>query len=234
MDKNLIKHCKIHGNTKFLQYKAGKYQKYRCKECVNQRTNKKRNDLKIKSLEYKGNKCSLCGYDKCIISLTFHHLDPNEKDFGISRKGYTKPWEEVKKELDKCILLCSNCHAEEHEKLETFKIHSNSIKAENVKNWRNRTKIRMILSMGNKCQICFYEKCSRALTFHHLNPKEKDFSFGKLRSNIKGWKYICEELKKCVLLCANCHFELHEEIISLPETFSKFNSDYENYRFYKP
>lgn len=42
------------------------------------------------ALEYKGNKCSICGYDKCLGALEFHHLDSEEKDFGISEKGYTR------------------------------------------------------------------------------------------------------------------------------------------------
>lgn len=48
--------------------------------------------------------------------MEFHHQDPNEKDFGISRT-LTKSIETLKNEADKCILLCSNCHAEEHERL---------------------------------------------------------------------------------------------------------------------
>ena len=48
-------------------------------------------------------------------ALEFHHTDSDGKDFGISAKGYTRSWEEVRKELDKCILLCANCHREVHE-----------------------------------------------------------------------------------------------------------------------
>ena len=47
-------------------------------------------------------------------ALEFHHLDPSQKDFGISSKGYTRSWDKVKEELDKCILVCSNCHREIH------------------------------------------------------------------------------------------------------------------------
>jgi hypothetical protein len=67
------------------------------------------------SIEHKGSKCIACGYNKCIKALEFHHLDSKIKDFGISEKGYTRSWEKVKKELDKCILLCANCHREVHE-----------------------------------------------------------------------------------------------------------------------
>lgn len=66
------------------------------------------------SLEYMGGCCASCGYNRCIGALTFHHREPGGKDFGVSAKGYTRSWEKVRAELDKCILLCSNCHAEVH------------------------------------------------------------------------------------------------------------------------
>jgi 5-methylcytosine-specific restriction endonuclease McrA len=70
--------------------------------------------LKQKALEYKGNKCQVCGYKKYSGALDFHHLDPKQKDFGIGYKGYTRSWKKVQEELDKCILVCSNCHQEIH------------------------------------------------------------------------------------------------------------------------
>lgn len=76
--------------------------------------NNRRVKLKLLAVEYKGNKCETCGYSKCVDALDFHHLDPNEKDFGIAAKGYTRSWKKVKEELDKCIMLCANCHREIH------------------------------------------------------------------------------------------------------------------------
>lgn len=75
-----------------------------------------RQKLKDKSIEYKGGKCVLCGYDKSKWALDFHHQNPNEKDFNLASYKTLK-WENIKNELDKCILLCSNCHREEHEKI---------------------------------------------------------------------------------------------------------------------
>jgi predicted HNH restriction endonuclease len=49
--------------------------------------------------------------------LDFHHVDSTKKEFGIGNSGYTRSWEKVKKELDKCILVCANCHREIHEGL---------------------------------------------------------------------------------------------------------------------
>ena len=74
-----------------------------------------RQKLKVKAVEYKGGHCQQCGYDRCVEALTFHHRAPNEKDFTIS--GWYIRWERIKPELDKCDLLCHNCHIETHSHL---------------------------------------------------------------------------------------------------------------------
>lgn len=73
-----------------------------------------RRRLKQKAVDYKGGKCERCNYNKCIAALEFHHTDPEKKDFSISSGGHTRAWDKVKEELDKCILVCSNCHKEIH------------------------------------------------------------------------------------------------------------------------
>ena len=75
---------------------------------------KRRKLLKEKAISYLSGKCINCGYSKCADALEFHHLDPTQKDFGISYKGITRAWEKIQNELDKCILVCSNCHKEIH------------------------------------------------------------------------------------------------------------------------
>jgi hypothetical protein len=84
-------------------------------EYLKKAVDKRRKQIRQMSIEYKGSKCAICGYDKCIQVLEFHHSDPKEKDFGISAKGYTRSWNKVRDELEKCILLCANCHREVHE-----------------------------------------------------------------------------------------------------------------------
>ena len=80
------------------------------------KVSERRRRLKLMSIEYKGSKCVYCGYNKCIAAMQFHHLDPSQKDFRIS-SGHSKSWDKVRNELDKCILLCANCHFELHDKL---------------------------------------------------------------------------------------------------------------------
>ncbi len=78
---------------------------------------RRRIKLRLMAREYKGGKCERCGYDKCARALSFHHLDPAKKEFGIAAKGFTRSWESIRREIDKCILLCANCHMEVHEEL---------------------------------------------------------------------------------------------------------------------
>jgi len=108
------KKCEIHGLTNFVKRGDGYF---RCKKCAVDAVMKRRQTLKQKAINYKGGCCEKCGYNKSVRALEFHHLDPNEKDFGIAHKGYTRSWEKVKNELDKCILVCANCHAEIHDGL---------------------------------------------------------------------------------------------------------------------
>ena len=77
---------------------------------------KRRKELRLKAIAYKGGRCQICGYDRCIEALEFHHLNGSKKEFGISYKGITRSWEKIKNELDKCILVCANCHREIHAK----------------------------------------------------------------------------------------------------------------------
>ena len=62
------------------------------------------------AIEYKGGKCQICNYNKYPGGLDLHHINPKTKEFGIGEKGYTRSWEKVKTELDKCALVCANCH----------------------------------------------------------------------------------------------------------------------------
>ena len=73
---------------------------------------KRRKKIKTLAVEYKGGKCQICGYSKCIGALELHHINSKDKSFGIGEKGYTRSWDKVRNELDKCILLCANCHRE--------------------------------------------------------------------------------------------------------------------------
>ncbi len=77
----------------------------------------RRRKVRKMAVDYAGGKCCVCGYSTSIRALTFHHLDPSQKDFGLSDRGLTRSWDKTKREIDKCVLLCANCHAEVHDGL---------------------------------------------------------------------------------------------------------------------
>jgi 5-methylcytosine-specific restriction endonuclease McrA len=68
---------------------------------------------KKRAVELLGGKCCICGYDKCIASLQFHHVNPKNKSTDI-KSIICCSWSRIMFELEKCVLLCSNCHEEYH------------------------------------------------------------------------------------------------------------------------
>ncbi len=74
------------------------------------------------------------------------------------------------------------------------------------KNYRLKKKLEAIESLGGCCCLCGYDKCPAALEFHHLDPSQKEFSFS---SSSRRYTNLEEELSKCILVCANCHREVH-------------------------
>lgn len=100
--------CKHHGEQVFRWDNTT----WRCTVCRTEAVQRRRQKVKQKAVEYLGGKCQRCEYDTCIEALEFHHRDPSTKEFGISSGGHTRSWERVQKELDKCDLLCANCHRE--------------------------------------------------------------------------------------------------------------------------
>lgn len=74
---------------------------------------------KVKAVAYKGGKCKICGYNKNHAALGFHHRDSSTKDFEWT-KLRLRSWKRIIEELDKCDLVCSNCHAEIHNPDLTF------------------------------------------------------------------------------------------------------------------
>jgi hypothetical protein len=96
--------------------------------------------------------------------------------------------------------------------------------------WRKRTKRRIVESFGGKCCVCGYDKYDGGLALHHLNPQEKDFSMGIARACNLSWAKLVPELRKCVMVCHNCHSEIHGNISIVPENAPRFNEEYFEYK----
>jgi len=90
-------------------------------EYIKAAVSKRRKKVRLMAIEYGGGCCQICGYKKCNRALSFHHKDSSKKDFGLSAEGLTRAWSKTKAELDKCILVCANCHMEIHEGLIVLK-----------------------------------------------------------------------------------------------------------------
>lgn len=84
------------------------------KAYLSKMTNVRRKRLKKQMVDYKGGKCHFCGYSTYFGALDFHHIDPSTRSFGLSMDELYKSWAAIIKELDKCVLVCSNCHREIH------------------------------------------------------------------------------------------------------------------------
>lgn len=85
-----------------------------CKKCLSNIDTIRARRTKQYRVDYKGGKCEKCGYNKCLAALQFHHRNAAEKEFGIAALNSNSDNPRIKAELDKCILLCANCHFEEH------------------------------------------------------------------------------------------------------------------------
>lgn len=192
--------------------------------------NKTRRKTKKEMVELLGGKCSLCGYKKCMAALAFHHLDPTQKEFAVSKyRKRSLLLEEVKK----CILVCSNCHVEIHAQeterkfspfnkiIKKCNVHGEayhySFKRKGTTNketcaicmigrqtkHRHKVKRTLVEHLGGKCQKCEYSKEIKALEFHHEDRKIENVS------KIRNLDLALKEVEKCSLLCKNCHMEEH-------------------------
>lgn len=91
---------------------------------------------------------------------------------------------------------------------------------EHIKTFRHKRKANVVYVMNGKCCLCGYDKCLSALELHHIDPNNKEFSFNNLNMS---WDKLQTELQKCILVCANCHREIHAGLIE-QELKTSFNS----------
>lgn len=109
----MIKYCDKHGEVKHYvrQRKDRNKPTIECSKCVLEYRNQRRRRNKLVLVKEFGGKCSICGYNKSLAALHFHHLDKNTKTKGIA-EFRNKSIIHMRKEAQKCVLLCANCHFE--------------------------------------------------------------------------------------------------------------------------
>jgi hypothetical protein len=105
--------CERHGVTEFAQYSAGPARGYRwiCKRCLGEAVTRRKQKLKRMLVDEAGGCCAVCGYDRCVINLHFHHVNPKQKLFPMTM-AIGKSIAMFRKEAKKCVLVCANCHGE--------------------------------------------------------------------------------------------------------------------------
>jgi hypothetical protein len=108
-EQRLTWRCRVHGEGVFVIENSGRV---RCRKCRMDRVSARRRKVKRLLIEEAGGKCAICGYDRFVGALHFHHLDPDAKEFAVSRNGATLGIDTLRAEALKCIVLCANCHAE--------------------------------------------------------------------------------------------------------------------------
>ena len=162
--------CSKHGQTDTI----GKNKV--CRLCNIESIRKTRYYIKMRAIDYKGGCCSKCGYSKSIIALDFHHRNPQEKSFNVSDS--IRSWAATKQEIDKCDLLCSNCHREESQKF-----------PEETTNWQEifqKTEDkRKIRDASTKCQCgqpksCRAKSCASCCSRYYVGIKPTKEELEKL------------------------------------------------------
>jgi 5-methylcytosine-specific restriction endonuclease McrA len=108
--RTIERECPVHGLTTFIKYSATDH--HRCEQCRKDRVVDRRRKIKAMLVDEAGGCCALCGYDRYVGALQFHHLDPATKAFSLGVRGIARSLERCREEARKCVLLCANCHAE--------------------------------------------------------------------------------------------------------------------------
>jgi hypothetical protein len=107
-----LRPCKRHGWVVFHLYGAGdRGQRWRCKRCVGEAVTRRHQKVKRILVAEAGGCCAVCGYDRCVVNLHFHHVVPAEKSFGVTVAS-GKSLDAYRAEAQKCVLVCANCHGE--------------------------------------------------------------------------------------------------------------------------
>ena len=124
---------------------------------------------------------------------------------------------EFSQEAVKKYIICRHCKEETDDFFSCdikYRVYScKKCRAKYTKILRDNIKHKCVEYKGGKCFVCGYNKFQGSLDFHHIDPKEKDFSIGNMRGT--SFENLKQELDKCVLLCKNCHCEVHAGLIDL-------------------
>ena len=101
-------------------------------------------------------------------------------------------------------------------------MYSQNSNSEDVVNFIRRRKANLRKVFHSQCCLCNFSEVQEALEFHHVNPETKSFGLGGSQNQTKALNLQLEEMKKCILVCANCHRGIHQGIYKVPDDWKKF------------
>lgn len=165
--------------------------------------------LKLKRL-------TTCTYEGCFEphhskGLCQNHYRLNKRNGKPEKKIYPKIC--MIEGCDKSVKSNGLCSS--HERSEWRKLHPELVKLHNDQNKERKRQLKKeaVDYKGGKCSVCGYSKYQGALEFHHINPSEKEDTIANLINELQTLEQMKNELNKCILVCSNCHKEIHGDII---------------------
>ena len=107
-----VRRCKHHGDVEFGRYSRGDGTfRWICKRCASEAVTRRHQKVKRILVAEGGGACAVCGYERTVVNLHFHHVDPAEKSFSVNT-ARGKALDAFRAEAAKCVLVCANCHGE--------------------------------------------------------------------------------------------------------------------------
>lgn len=167
---------------------------------------KRRRARKRELVEAFGGRCVECGYFACLEALQFHHRDAASKRFSLAT--FSGSYEQMRVEAEKCDLLCANCHRLRHTPADIALTATVAL--------RRKKKAMAMERFEGVCFACRERYPSTVFEFHHRDSRDKEFEIGTAGMG-RTWAAILGELAKCVMLCANCHCEVHASQLVLDQ-----------------
>ena len=207
IDNQFCRGCKVLLTSDNGYYRKGRktYSTY-CRQCRSKNALEARIRFKKDCIEYKGKNCINCGYDKNIAALEFHHINPKEKEMQPS-KMIGKPQEFIKNELDKCVLFCSNCHREEH-----YRINQRNALEKKFNNLTDVSLFSDFIMIGENTKLESCKMCDKVLTEEnrgsgsHKHMCKSCDSKSVIEKAKKGKQRAVEYMGGCCSVCGydNC------------------------------
>jgi len=186
-----------------LEYQRKYYIENR-EKCIERTANTRNKIVDIVGSFKDGKKCIICGNNDANL-LSFHHRNPKEKKFKVSGRNSISE-ERLIKEMNKCDLICHNCHRDLHHNEVILKEDASeyTFRRRKFKEWFDNIK------SEKGCAICG-DKRYWILDCHHINGEEKEHELFRMIHNMESKSRILYEFNKCDVLCSNCHQKFHLE-----------------------